>query len=131
VNLKQPDSFDRIKDLLRRVGINPKNTTNLFQTCHILRDGNEFYICHFKELFWIDGKSNNMTVLDVERRNRIISLLVRKNLIDVDLSNLPFTLKAARSIFIVPFAEINNWKLHSKYKFRKARRISPKHGTIN
>lgn len=131
VTLKCPEGFAKVKSLLRRVGINPKGTKKLFQTCHILREGNQFYICHFKELFWIDGRDNNMDRLDVERRNRIISLLADKGLIDVDMSGLSFSPKAARSVFIVPYAEIEQWLLCAKYRFRKTKRITPINGTIN
>jgi hypothetical protein len=131
VQLKHQDSFIKIKSLLRRIGINPKGTNKLFQTCHILRDGNSFYICHFKELFWVDGKENHMSQFDVERRNKIITILHEKKLIDVDINSLHFSKKASRSVFIVPFAYVESWELHSKYKFRKTKRISPENGTIN
>lgn len=131
VKLKAPDGFIRVKSLLRRIGLNPRGSKTLYQTCHILRDGNDFYICHFKELFWADGRENNMDNLDVERRNRIINLLVEKKLIEADTSNLQFSPRAAKSLFIVPYAETEQWTLCSKYRFKKSKRIVPTDGTIN
>jgi hypothetical protein len=131
VELTAPDSFTKIKNLLKRVGVNPRNTNNVFQTCHILREGNDFYICHFKELFWIDGRERNMDQLDYERRNRIIALLVENKLIQVDTVNLPFTKKALNSVFIVPYANREEYILHPKYRFKKLKRIIPTDGSIN
>jgi hypothetical protein len=131
VKLKERESFTTIKNFLRRVGINPSGTKNLFQTCHIFRHGNEFYICHFKELFWIDGRPDCMTKLDRERRNKIISILAEKGLIEVDLSILPYSNRASKTVFIVPYPELSQWSLRPKYRFKKTVRIKPVNGTIN
>lgn len=131
VKLKDRESFKVIKNFLRRVGINPAGTKKLFQTCHILRHGNDFYICHFKELFWLDGREDRMTELDRARRNKIISILAEKGLIQVNLSNLHFNNKASKTVFIVPYPEIPQWSLCAKYRFRKTVRITPINGTIN
>jgi hypothetical protein len=131
VKLKDRESFSVIKSLLRRIGINPFGTKNLFQTCHILRHGNDFYICHFKELFWIDGRDDQMTQLDRERRNKIISILAEKGLIQVDLSTLSYSNRAAKTVFIVPYPELPQWSLRPKYRFKKTVRIKPIHATIN
>lgn len=125
VQLTSDDSFLRARNFLRRVGINPRGTNNLFQTCHILRCGNDYYICHFKELFWLDGRENHMDELDVERRNKIISLLVEKGMIMVDLSDLHFSRKAANTVFIVPYAEMDAYALHPKYRFKRPRKPDP------
>lgn len=131
VELTSSESFVQIKALLKRVGINPKGSKKLFQTCHILRDGNDFYICHFKELFWLDGKENRMDELDIQRRNRIICLLSEKKLIKADLTNLTFSKKASNSVFIVPYSQTENYTLHPKYRFKKLKRIEPDNGAIN
>lgn len=131
VKLRDRESFTVIKNFLRRVGINPFGTKNLFQTCHIFRHGNEFFICHFKELFWIDGRDDCMTKLDRERRNKIISILVEKGLIEVNLSKLEYSNRAAKTVFIVPYPELNQWSLRPKYRFKKTVRIKPINGTIN
>ncbi len=131
VELTCPENFTKIVALLRRVGINPFGTKHLYQTCHILRRGNDFYICHFKELFWVDGRENGMDKLDIERRNRIVTLLVERALITVDTPNLTFAAKAKRSVRIVPYSEIEQWSLRPKYRFKPLKRIEPTNGTIN
>jgi hypothetical protein len=131
VKLKDRESFSAIKNLLRRIGINPSGTKNLFQTCHILRHGNDFYICHFKELFWVDGREDQMTQVDRERRNKIISILAEKGLIEVNVSNLTYGNRAAKTVFIVPYPELNQWSLHPKYRFKKTLRIKPLNATLN
>lgn len=119
VQLKTQENFLKIKSFLKRVGINPRGTAKLFQTCHILKNNGDFYICHFKELFWLDGRENHMDDLDLQRRDKIISLLVQKGFIDHDLSSLKFSKKAANSVFIVPFSQVENYSFHPKYRFKK------------
>ena len=55
----------------------------LYQSCHILHKQGKYYIVHFKELFALDGKHANITVNDVQRRNRIIKLLQDWGLVTV------------------------------------------------
>lgn len=130
VDLTLPENFFKIKHFLKRVGINPRNTNRVFQTCHILKNGNDFYICHFKELFWLDGKQNGMDDLDRERRNKIISLLVEKNLIKSDVSGLSYSKAAANSVFIVPYLELDRYTLHTKYRFKTPKSEKQQYATV-
>jgi hypothetical protein len=125
VELTEPKNFVKVKDLLKRVGINPRGTKNLFQTCHIYCHGSDYYICHFKELFWLDGRVNGMDHIDEERRNRIVALLMERNLIKPVRRLLPFGPKAAISVRIAPYAEIQSWKLFPKYRFKIVRNHDP------
>lgn len=67
-------TFPSVMETLTRIGIKTKNN-ELIQTAHILHKRNEYYIMHFKEMFLLDGKDADLTVDDIARRNKIISML--------------------------------------------------------
>lgn len=75
VDLPEPNSFLKIKETLSRIGVASNRNRALYQTCHILHKREHYYITHFKELFILDGRQNNMTIEDVIRRNYIARLI--------------------------------------------------------
>ena len=75
VTLSQPDDFLKVRETLSRIGVASRKEKKLYQSCHILHKQGKYYIVHFKELFALDGKSANLTLNDVQRRNRITQLL--------------------------------------------------------
>jgi hypothetical protein len=83
VILKEPDDFLKVRETLTRIGVASRKEKKLYQSCHILHKKGKYYIVHFKELFALDGKRANITVNDVQRRNRIVQLLIDWGLISV------------------------------------------------
>ena len=73
--LSEPDDFLKVRETLTRIGVASRKEKKLYQSCHILHKQGKYYIVHFKELFALDGKRANLSVNDVQRRNRIIQLL--------------------------------------------------------
>ena len=62
ITLQEPDDFLKIKETLTRIGVSSKKNQNtLFQSCHILHKQGRYFIVHFKELFLLDGKPDNLT----------------------------------------------------------------------
>lgn len=83
VQIKEED-FLKIKETLTRIGVSSrKNEKSLFQTCHILHKKGRYYIVHFKELFILDGRDNNLTIEDILRRNYIATLLESWGLVEI------------------------------------------------
>ena len=76
VVLKEPDDFLKVRETLTRIGVASRKERKIYQSCHILHKQGKYYIVHFKELFALDGKSANITLNDVQRRNRIAQLLL-------------------------------------------------------
>jgi hypothetical protein len=74
--------FNRIKDVLTRIGVATKDNV-LIQSVHILQKRGEYFILHFKQLFGMDGRECNMTDEDTQRLSRIISLLLEWGLVEV------------------------------------------------
>ena len=83
VNLHDETSFLKVKETLTRIGISNSREKKLFQTAHILHKQGKYYIVHFKELFALDNKQNNLSEKDVARRNTIIHLLKEWGLLTI------------------------------------------------
>ena len=83
ITLNEPDDFLKVRETLTRIGVASRKEKKLHQSCHILHKQGRYYIVHFKELFALDGKRANITVNDVQRRNRIIQLLLDWGLVAV------------------------------------------------
>ena len=83
VTLKEPDDFLKVRETLTRIGVASRKERKLYQSCHILHKRGKYYIVHFKELFALDGKPTNITLNDVQRRNRIAKLLSDWGLIEI------------------------------------------------
>lgn len=83
VRLREPDDFLKIVETLTRIGISTKDK-KLIQTCHILHKRGKYYLCHFKELFKLDGVSKTeISDEDFSRRNAIAKLLQEWQLCDI------------------------------------------------
>ena len=85
VTLNEPDDFLKVRETLTRIGVASRKEKKIYQSCHILHKQGRYYIVHFKELFALDGKSANLSINDVQRRNRIITLLSDWGLITICL----------------------------------------------
>ena len=83
VALSEPDDFLKVRETLTRIGVASRKEKKLYQSCHILHKQGRYFIVHFKELFALDGKRANLTVNDVQRRNRIAQLLADWGLIKI------------------------------------------------
>ena len=80
-----------------------------------IRDRGKYYIVHFKELFALDGKRANLTVNDVQRRNRIVQLLADWGLIEiVDVSQIS-DIAPLNQIKVLSFKDKGDWILETKY----------------
>ena len=83
VVLSEPDDFLKVRETLTRIGVASRKEKKIYQSCHILHKQGRYYLVHFKELFALDGKHANITVNDVQRRNRIAQLLADWGLIEI------------------------------------------------
>ena len=82
ISLPEPDNFLKIKETLTRIGVVSRGN-KLTQTCHILHKRGKYYICHFRELFKLDGFERDITEDDLHRRNAITKLLQEWNLCEI------------------------------------------------
>ncbi len=115
VVLGEPDDFLKVRETLTRIGVASRKEKKIYQSCHILHKQGKYYIVHFKELFALDGKNTNLSLNDVQRRNRIVQLLSDWGLISVvDMEKIA-DLAPLNQIKVLSFKEKNDWTLESKY----------------
>ena len=84
VSLNEPDDFLKVRETLTRIGVASRKEKKIYQSCHILHKQGRYYIVHFKELFALDGKKTNLSTNDIQRRNRIVQLLVDWGLVNIE-----------------------------------------------
>ena len=119
VKIKEPDDFLKIRETLTRIGVASRKERKIYQSCHILHKQGRYFIVHFKELFALDGKTANIFVNDIERRNTIAQLLCDWGLVEL-VSDIEVSSKAPLSqIKVLPFKEKNEWTLEPKYNIGK------------
>ena len=117
VKIKEPDDFLKIRETLTRIGVASRKERKIYQSCHILHKQGRYFIVHFKELFALDGKTANIFVNDIERRNTIAQLLSDWGLIE--LVNVIENKAPLSQIKVLPFKEKNEWVLEPKYNIGK------------
>jgi len=115
VSLNEPDDFLKVRETLTRIGVASRKEKKLYQSCHILHKQGRYYIVHFKELFALDGKHANLTINDVQRRNRIAQLLSDWGLISIVSDTEVVDIAPLNQIKVLAFKEKQEWTLESKY----------------
>lgn len=120
VSLPSPEHFLKIKETLTRIGIASKKDKKLFQSCHILHKQGRYAILHFKELFILDGKENNISEDDIGRRNTVTNLLEEWGLVAiVNPTQSEDPISPLNNIKILSHKEKVDWVLESKYQIGK------------
>ena len=119
VGLREPDDFLKVRETLTRIGVASRKEKKLYQSCHILHKQGKYYIVHFKELFALDGKKANLSLNDVQRRNRIVQLLGDWGLVSINSKESIADVAPLSQIKVLAYREKNDWTLESKYKIGK------------
>ena len=117
VVLNEPDDFLKVRETLTRIGVASRKERKIYQSCHILHKQGRYYIVHFKELFALDGKNTNLSLNDIQRRNRIVRLLVDWGLVNISEESKEKISDPAplNQIKVLSFKEKGEWTLESKY----------------
>lgn len=120
IQIKEDTDFLKIKETLTRIGIANRKTQTLWQSCHIFHKRNKLYIVHFKELFVLDGKRNDIDESDIARRNRIALLLEEWGLLKIKNPEMVKDLVAPiYHIKVISHKDKENWALQSKHSIGK------------
>ena len=119
VFLNEPDDFLKVRETLTRIGVASRKEKKIYQSCHILHKQGRYYIVHFKELFALDGKHANLTVNDVQRRNRIVQLLSDWGLITVISPEKVTDIAPLNQIKVLSYKDKDEWELETKYNIGK------------
>jgi len=123
VILNEPDDFLKVRETLTRIGVASRKEKKLYQSAHILHKQGRYYITHFKELFALDGKHANLTVNDIQRRNRIIHLLSDWGLITIVNSDKVLDIAPLNQIKVLAYKDKDDWILEQKYNIGKKGKI--------
>ena len=115
VKLNEPDDFLKVRETLTRIGVASRKEKKLYQSCHILHKQGKYFIVHFKELFALDGKFANLTINDVQRRNRITRLLSDWGLISVIKEESIQDIAPLNQIKVLAYKDKGDWILETKY----------------
>tara|TARA_Y100000589_G_scaffold41875_3_gene35197 strand:+ start:4933 stop:5364 length:432 start_codon:yes stop_codon:yes gene_type:complete len=121
VSLAEPDDFLKVRETLTRIGVASRKEKKLYQSCHILHKQGKYYIVHFKELFALDGKRANLSMNDIQRRNRIVQLLADWGLVGVVTPELVTDIAPLNQIKVIAYREKGEWILETKYNIGKKR----------
>ena len=119
VLLNEPDDFLKVRETLTRIGVASRKEKKLYQSCHILHKQGKYYIVHFKELFALDGKKANLSLNDVQRRNRIVQLLGDWGLVSINSKESISDVAPLSQIKVLSYKEKGEWTLESKYNIGK------------
>ena len=122
ITLNEPDDFLKVRETLTRIGVASRKEKKLYQSCHILHKQGRYYIVHFKELFALDGKRANITVNDVQRRNRIISYFWTGDWLLLSQADKVNDIAPLNQIKVISYKEKNDWNLETKYNIGKRKK---------
>ena len=123
VLLNEPDDFLKVRETLTRIGVASRKEKKLYQSCHILHKQGRYYLVHFKELFALDGKHANLTVNDVQRRNRITKLLSDWGLIGIVKEESVADIAPLNQIKVLSYKDKGDWILEQKYNIGKKTKV--------
>ena len=126
VTLNEPDDFLKVRETLTRIGVASRKEKKIYQSCHILHKQGKYFIVHFKELFALDGKNTNLSTNDLQRRNRIVQLLLDWGLVSIveESKEKISDLAPLNQIKVLSFKEKNEWRLESKYNIGRKKQES-------
>ena len=126
VTLGEPDDFLKVRETLTRIGVASRKEKKIYQSCHILHKQGKYFIVHFKELFALDGKNTNLSINDLQRRNRIVQLLLDWGLVSIveESKEKISDLAPLNQIKVLSFKEKNEWRLESKYNIGRKKQES-------
>ena len=119
IKLNEPDDFLKVRETLTRIGVASRKEKKLYQSCHILHKQGKYFIVHFKELFALDGKYANLTINDVQRRNRITKLLADWGLITIVKEDAVLDIAPLNQIKVLSYKDKSDWTLEQKYNIGK------------
>lgn len=123
VILNEPDDFLKVRETLTRIGVASRKEKKIYQSCHILHKQGKYFIVSFKELFALDGKYANLTVNDVQRRNRIAHLLADWGLITIVHPEKFTDIAPLNQIKVLSYKDKGEWILEQKYNIGKKGKV--------
>lgn len=121
--LNEPDDFLKVRETLTRIGVASRKEKKIYQSCHILHKQGRYFLVHFKELFALDGKHANLTVNDIQRRNRIVQLIADWGLVTIVDPEKVTDIAPLNQIKVLAFKDKGEWQLETKYNIGANKKV--------
>ena len=128
ISLNEPDDFLKVRETLTRIGVASRKEKKIYQSCHILHKQGRYFLVHFKELFALDGKHANLTINDIQRRNRIAQLLADWGLVEVIDGNQIKDIAPLNQIKVLAYRDKEDWILETKYNIGSKKKKTDEEG---
>lgn len=109
------EGFRKVKETLQRMGVPSRRDKTLFQTAHILHKQGDYYICHFKQLFALDGKEAELSEGDLARLNLIVKYLKDWGMVEQTSVRSLEPMGSPRMLKVIKHTEKDEWDLQAKY----------------
>lgn len=109
------EGFRKVKETLQRMGVPSRRDKILFQTAHILHKQGKYYICHFKQLFALDGKEADLSEGDLARLNLIVKYLIDWGMVTQASLKALQPMGTPRMLKVLKHSEKDEWELKAKY----------------
>lgn len=118
VRLRDKEDFLKIVETLTRIGISTRDK-KIVQTCHLFHKRGKYYVCHFKELFKLDGvDKTEISLEDLQRRNAIAKLLHEWGMCEItDISKANDS--NLHRVKVVSYSQKNEYTLKQNYTIGK------------
>lgn len=133
IDVLNTDQFLKVKETLTRIGIASRaageEQKTLWQSCHVLHKKGKYYICHFKQMFLLDGrtKSTDFTEGDYDRLEYVVALLEEWGLVSPKCK----VEKPQTRVVVIPFSKKSEWALRSKYTVGEKQNYGENYGKTN
>tara|TARA_B100000575_G_scaffold235140_1_gene196810 strand:+ start:222 stop:662 length:441 start_codon:yes stop_codon:yes gene_type:complete len=128
ISLNEPDDFLKVRETLTRIGVASRKEKKIYQSCHILHKQGRYFLVHFKELFALDGKHANLTINDVQRRNRIAQLLADWGLVEILDADQIKDIAPLNQIKVLAYRDKGDWILETKYNIGSKKKKNDEEG---
>ena len=121
VTLNEPDDFLKVRETLTRIGVaSRQRKKDLSIVPYSAQARQILYRSFLKNCFALDGKSANLSINDVQRRNRIITLLsVVGDCITILRPEQIVDVAPLNQIKVLSYKDKGDWTLETKYNIGK------------
>lgn len=118
VDADTSDGFNKVKETLTRMGIPNVRENKLIQTAHILHRRGHYYICHFLEMYALDGRMIDLEDADIGRRNLIVKYLIDWDLVKPITDNWKDPMIEGNKLKVIKYSDKQKWQLAVAYTMR-------------
>ena len=115
VTLNEPDDFLKVRETLTRIGVASRKEKRYINPVIYFINREDIILVHLRIFFALDGKHANLTSNDVQRRNRIVQLLVDWGLVGIVSAESIQDVAPLNQIKVLSYKDKGDWILETKY----------------